>query len=104
MQPLIARTNELIAAAAVLDGFDATYLNDGEWISPGTNNLGSVVNNLNQTLALLARLDFDRTRSLADQIQRPELRLTADLEIARTTLGGNIVNVQMGLQRMMIVN
>ena len=104
VQPLIAKTNELIAAAASLDGFDATYLNDGEWIVPGMNSLGNVVNNLNQTLALLARLDFERARSLTDQIQRPELRLIAQMEIARGTLGGRIVNVQMGGRRMVIVN
>ena len=104
VQPLIEKTNELIAAAALLNGFDATYLNDGEWIVPGMNTLGNVVGNLNQTLALLARSDFDRTRSLAEQIQRPELRLTAELEIARGTLGGRIVNLQMGGRRMMIIN
>ena len=104
LQPLIAKTNELIAAAAVLDRFDATYLNDGEWILPGMNSLGNVVTNLNQTLAFLARLDFDRTRSLADQIQRPELRLTANLEIARGALGGRIVNIQMGGRRVMTIN
>ncbi|MGZ8846182.1 MAG: hypothetical protein ACXW3C_06935, partial [Pyrinomonadaceae bacterium] len=104
VQPFIARTNELIAAAAVLDGFDARYLNEGEWIVPGTNSLGGVVSNLNQTLALLARVDFDRARSLADQIQRPELRLTAHLEIAGGVLGGRIVNLQMGGRRMMILN
>jgi regulator of sigma D len=105
VQPLIAKMNELIAAAALLNGFEATYLNDGEWIVPGMNNLGNVVGNLNQTLALLARLDFDRTRSLADQIQRPELRLTADLEIARGMLGGKAFNLQMGgVRRMAMIN
>lgn len=104
VQPFIARTNELIAAAAVLDGFDARYLNEGEWIATGTNSLGNVVSNLNQTLALLARVDFDRARSLADQIERPELRLTAHLEIARGVLGGRIVNLPMGGRGMMIIN
>ena len=104
VQPLIAKTNELIAAAALLDGFETTYLSDGEWVVPGMNNLGNVLGNLNQTLALLARLDFDRTRLLADQIQRPELRLTADLEIARGTLGGKALNLQMGGRRMVMID
>ena len=89
VQPFIARINELTAAAAVIDGFDTRYLSEGEWVATRYSNLGNVVSNLNLTLALLARLDFDRARSLADQIQRPELRLTAQLEIARTTLGGD---------------
>jgi len=89
VQPFIARINELTAAAAVIDGFDTRYLSEGEWVATRYSNLGNVVSNLNLTLALLARLDFDRARSLADQIQRPELRLTAQLEIARTSLGGD---------------
>lgn len=104
MQPLIAKANELIAAAAVLDGFDARYLNDGEWIVPGTNSVGNVVNNLNQTLAVLGRIDFDRTSSIADQIQRPELRLIAQLEIARTALLGRTVNLPMEGRRVMMLH
>ena len=100
VQPLIARANELIAAAAVLDGFDARYLNEGEWIVPGTNSVGNVVNNLNQTLAVLGRIDFDRTGSIADQIQRPELRLTAQLEIARAALVGKTANLPIDGSRM----
>lgn len=88
VQPLIAKANELIAAATVLDGFDTHYLKDGEWITPGTNMLGNLVSSLGMTLTLLARIDFDRTRAAADQIERPELRLAADLEIARAALSG----------------
>jgi hypothetical protein len=104
VQPLIAKANELIAAAAVLDGFDARYLNDGEWIVPGNNSLGNVVSNLDQTLALLGRIDFDRTRSMADQIQRPELRLTAQLEIARGALLGKTANFPMDGRRVISIN
>src|SRR5262249_1870311 len=48
LQPLIAKLNELVAAAAVLDGIDFQYLKDGEWVMPGVNNLGNVVNSLDQ--------------------------------------------------------
>ena len=84
--PLLAKANELIAAATVLDGFDVRYLKDGEWLTPGMSGLGNLVSNLSQTLAMLARLDFDRARSMADQLERPELRLAADLDIARAAL------------------
>jgi hypothetical protein len=104
VQPLIAKANELIAAATMLDGFDARYLNDGEWIVPGNNSLGNVVSNLDQTLALLGRIDFDRTRSMADQIQRPELRLTAQLEIARGALVGKTANFPVDGRRMISIN
>jgi hypothetical protein len=96
VQPLIIRINALIAAATVLDGFDAHYLKDGEWITSGSNMLGNLVSNLNRTLTRLARVDFDRARSAADQIERPELRLIANLEIASAALGGRIINLPMG--------
>jgi hypothetical protein len=88
VQPLIVRFNELIAAATVLDGFETKYLKDGEWITPGSNVLGNLVGNLIRTLAMLSSQDFDRARAAADQIERPELRLMADLEIARAAIGG----------------
>jgi len=88
VQALILKTNELAEAATVLDGFDAHYLKDGEWITPGPNMLGNVINSLIMTLAALARLDFDHALAAANQIERPELRLAADLEIARAALQG----------------
>lgn len=92
LQPLIIKLNELVSAAAVLDGIDAQYLKDGEWVMPGVNNLGNIVNSLDQTLAALGRSDFDRARTLADQIQRPEMRLLIEINLALTTLGGRNFN------------
>jgi hypothetical protein len=89
MQPLIAKANELIAAAAVLDGFENRFLKDGEWAMPGVGNTGGVINNLYQGLATLGRLDFDRARALADQFDRPEVRLMAQLAIAQAALNDN---------------
>lgn len=96
VQPLIVRFNELIAAATVLDGFETKYLKDGEWITPGSNVLGNLVGNLIRTLAMLSSQDFDRARAAADQIERPELRLMADLEIARAVIGGKNNGSPMG--------
>lgn len=86
LQPVVVRANELIAAAAVLDGVDFRYLKEGEWMMPGANMLGQLINSLNQTLGLLARLDFDRARALADQLQRPEVRLMVQLDLAQAGL------------------
>jgi hypothetical protein len=96
VQPLIVRFNELIAAATVLDGFETKYLKDGEWITPGSNVLGNLVGNLIRTLAMLSSRDFDRARAAADQIERPELRLMADLEIARAAIGVKSNSLPMG--------
>jgi hypothetical protein len=95
LQPLIIKLNELVAAAAVLDGIDFQYLKDGEWVMPGTNNLGNVINSLDQTLAALGQIDFDRARSLADQIERPEVRVLVEIDLAQITLGGKPMNLQM---------
>jgi hypothetical protein len=88
LQPLIAKINELVAAASVLDGIDFQYLKDGEWVMPGVNNLGNVINSLDLTLAILGRTDFDRARTLADQIERPEMRVLMEIDLAQTALGG----------------
>jgi hypothetical protein len=101
MQNLIARMNELIAAAAALDGFDNHYLKNDEWITPGATMLGNLITNLNQVLVTLTKVDFDRALSLANQIERPELRLTAGLLIVRAALGGKTM---MGpMDRMMVI-
>jgi hypothetical protein len=95
LQPLIIKLNELVAAAAVLDGIDFQYLKDGEWVMPGVNNLGNVINSLDQTLAALGQIDFDRARALADQIERPEVRVLMEIDLAQITLGGKSLNMPM---------
>lgn len=95
LHPLIIKLNELVAAAVVLDGIDFQYLKDGEWVMPGVNNLGNVINSLDQTLAALGRIDFDRARALADQIERPEVRLLIEIDLAQITLGGKPMNTPM---------
>jgi hypothetical protein len=95
LQLLIVKLNELVAAAAVLDGIDFQYLKDGEWVMPGVNNLGNVINSLDQTLAALGRIDFDRARALADQIERPEMRVLIEIDLAQITLGGKPMNMPM---------
>ena len=94
LQPLIVKLNELLAAAAVLDGIDFRYLKDGEWEMPGANNLGVIVNVLDQTLAILGRADFDRARKLADQVERPEVRTMIEINLAQMTLGGKPMSNQ----------
>jgi hypothetical protein len=94
LQPLIIKLNELLAAAAVLDGIDFRYLKDGEWEMPGANNLGVIVNVLDQTLAILGRADFDRARKLADQVERPEVRTMIEINLAQMTLGGKPMSNQ----------
>ena len=101
LQTVVVRLNELVAAAVVLDGIDFHYLKDGEWIMPGANNLGNMVGLLDQTLASLGRIDFDRARTLADQIGRPEMRVLMEIDLVQTALGvKNPVNPTFGVRGM----
>src|SRR5437899_10685391 len=98
----------MIAATFVLDVVYFLYLKDGEWIMPGMNNLGNMVNSLDQILAGLGRIDFDRARTLADQIGRPEMRVLMEIDLVQTALGvKNPANQQFnsrGLSGMTIMN
>ena len=108
LQPVVVRLNELVAAAVVLDGIDFHYLKDGEWMMPGANNLGNMVSSLDQILAALGRIDFDRARTLADQIGRPEMRVLMEIDLVQTALGGKTPINQMfgarGLSGLTIIN
>ncbi len=98
LQSVIGVVNQLITAAAVLDGFENSYLKDGEWMKRGHTGLSNLVNHIEQNLGTLARADLDGARSLSKQIERPEIRMMAQLEIARSRLssgteGGNFSRV-----------
>jgi hypothetical protein len=88
MTQLINHLNELMAAAAVLDGFENNYLKSGEWAPSGGGSLSNMIVACNQQIAALARVDFDRAKSLADRWQRSEIRLRGKLMIAQTVLSG----------------
>jgi hypothetical protein len=90
MQPIIGSLNQFVSAAVVLDGIENRYLQDGEWTKRGHSGLANLVNNLQQNLSALARHDPARARSLANEFERPELRIISQLEIARTLLAGEV--------------
>lgn len=89
MRPLMAQLNDLIAAAVVLDGFENSYLQDGEWIKRNHTRLGVMVSAVEQTLGVLARYDFESATQLANVFQRSEVRLMSQLSIARSVLAGS---------------
>jgi hypothetical protein len=88
LDPGIAQLNELIAAAAVLSGFEVNMFRDGEMPLEPTNSLTSMVSRYGQELASLATKDFDRAESSANKFQQAEARLMVRLTIVRTALGG----------------
>ena len=86
MQSIIVQLNQLVAAAVVLDGFENRYLQEGEWMRPGYTGLGNLVSTIEQNLGMLALKDAQGACSLSDQLERPEIRLMAQLEIAQALL------------------
>jgi hypothetical protein len=83
-----------VAAAVVLDGIENRYLQEGEWMKPGYTNLGNLVNNIEQNLGMLALRNADEARSLSEQLERAEIRLMAQLEIAQTLLARSNSNLR----------
>ena len=88
MESLLPKLNEVVAAAATLDGIESSYLSDGEWNMTGEGVVGGLLTHLAQNVGFFAALDFDRSVSLASQLERPELRLMAHSKIAQAILAG----------------
>ncbi|MCM3873534.1 MAG: hypothetical protein ND895_22855 [Pyrinomonadaceae bacterium] len=88
MESLVPKLNDLVGAAAKLDGYDNRYLRDGEWNMTGEGNVGSLLTRLAQNAGYFAWFDFDRAVSLAAQFDRAELRLMAQLKLAQGILAG----------------
>lgn len=86
LQPFMGQLNQIIAAAAVLDGFENHYFQDDEWSAQGYYSLNGLVTNVDQALGQLATKDFSAARTLADQLERPEVRLVAHLSIVQGVL------------------
>ena len=86
VESMIPRLNQLVSAAAALDGVENNYLRDEEWNMTGEGELGRLLTALAQNAGLFAKIDFDRSVNLAQQMERPELRLMAELKIAQGVL------------------
>ena len=88
MQSLVPKVNELVDAAAKLDGYENQYLRDGEWNMTCNGILGSLLTGLAENATYFAWCDFDRAVSIAGQFERPEIRLMAQLKLAQSILAG----------------
>ncbi|MEW6731782.1 MAG: hypothetical protein AB1489_10680 [Acidobacteriota bacterium] len=83
IEPIIDKLNELIAAAAVLDGFDNPYarrFKNGEMIMAGDLLYHG------QGLLPLVRADFERALATANRFEREELKLLARLIVVEGLL------------------
>lgn len=87
-EPIIRRMNELVSAAAKLNGFDNHYLRQGEWNMTAEGGVGSLLTGLAQHAVYFGLCDFDRAVALTSQFERPEIRLMAQLKLAQGVLEG----------------
>jgi hypothetical protein len=87
VEPLLDQFNEMSAAALVLNGFGQEFYEDGELAMQNGNSVANIGNQLIASLSMLATSNFDRARAGADRLERPEVRLSAYLAIAKQTIG-----------------
>jgi hypothetical protein len=87
LDPGISQLNELLAAAAILSGFEVSIFRDGELPLEGGSGLGDMVARYGQVLATLGKTDFARAESSANKFQLAEARLMSQLAIVRNVLG-----------------
>lgn len=87
MESLLPRLNELMAAATTLDRVENNYFSDGEWNMSSNGALGALLTRLAHNAGSFARIDFDRSVALANQFERYEIRLMAQLKIAQSVIG-----------------
>jgi hypothetical protein len=88
MDSLVPKLNELISAAAKLDGYENNHLRDGEWNMSNEGALGWLLTGLAQKAPYFAWCDFDRAVSITGQFERPEIRLMAQVKLAEGILAG----------------
>lgn len=86
LDPGINQINELLAAAAVLNGFEVNMFRDGEMTMQGGNALTSMINRFGQELANLARNDLERAEILAGRFQMTEPRIMTRMMIVEGLL------------------
>lgn len=99
VEPLLDQFNEMSAAALVLNGFGQDFYRDGELAMENGNSVANFGNQLILTLSTLATSNFDRAKSGAERLERPEVRLIAYLAIAQQAIGGEAVGSRSGSRR-----
>ncbi len=88
VESAVGRLDALLDAAEVLDGFGQDAFKEGELKLLNGYIWNDMISQCAQTLALLAREDFERAAAAAKKFRRPEARTTAQLALAQSVLGG----------------
>ena len=88
MESLMPKLNDLVGAAAKLDGYENSYLRDGEWNMSSAGTIGSRLTGLANNAPYFAWCDFDRAVRIAGELERPEIRVMAQVKLAQGILAG----------------
>ena len=88
VESAIARLDELLDAASVVDGFGQESFREGELRPQGGYMWNELINQCAQTLTTLSRSDFERASADAKKFRRAEARTTAELTLAQNILNG----------------
>jgi hypothetical protein len=92
LEPGINQINELLSAAALLNGFEVNIFRDGELPLQGGGSLNAIVTRYGTELASLAKIDFERAQTTTERFQLAEPRVLARLAMVRGVLGLNTVD------------
>ncbi len=84
LEPIVDRLNELLAAAAVMNGFDIQYFKNGELPFNNGNQLWNLLQQCANEIGTLADKNFDRAKQLVLRFQRTEARVMASLLLAKS--------------------
>lgn len=107
----IEQLNELLAAAATLNGFGQEAFQDDELKLQNGYPWSQFVEQCAQELSTLSRADYERARRAADKFQRHDARLLARLGVARgillaspTRVNGRAASLPLRGRQTLIVN
>ena len=89
LEPGINQINELLSAAALLNGFEVNMFRDGELPLQGGGSMNGIVMLYGAELASLAKIDFERAQQTTERFQLAEPRVLARLAMVRGVLGLN---------------
>jgi hypothetical protein len=87
VESAVARLNELLDAAASLEGFGQDSFKEGELRPQYGYAWNEMVNQCAATLAALAPTDFERASATAKSFRRADVRASAELQLAERVLG-----------------
>jgi hypothetical protein len=94
IEPIVDRVNDNLAKLLLLDKLiKSGFVKSDEIIlqHPGIISLDFAIFKYGQGIVALAKADFNRTKAMADRLQRNELRIMARLLIAQALLHNNEV-------------